>query len=129
MSLLVAALALLVAALAGAALALLATRGRRRPAPPVPDAPGPLGALVVDEVVVPVHRVTLDRGAFVLHCHLAGPAPAVASTHYTVHDAQGAVVYRSARDQTVWWSQLHDRDTLTVSVRAEVLGRAAFRRD
>lgn len=82
----------------------------------------PIGALVVNEIVVPVHRITLERGVFVLHASVRGPAPAVDTTSYTVHGNDGVVVYRS-QGQRLRWPRLKSRDQLDLVVNAAVIDR------
>lgn len=124
MSVYAGALTLLVGFVAGALAMFVGDLTRPRDVEPVVEA---LGALVVDEVVVPVTGVRLDRGAFVTTAYVRGPVPAVDSTDYVLLGMDGRVVYRSARGvNRVQWPALRPGDTLRVVLASEVAGRTAF---
>lgn len=108
-----------------AALVELRATRRRRPA----DEPArPLGALVVDEVAVPIRSLRLRGGELLVDAHLRGPAAPVEARAYTLHGDDGQVVYRStsANDGTIRWPRLHPGDSLAVTVRVRVDGRESL---
>lgn len=86
-----------------------------------------LGSIVVDEIIVPVVDVTLDRGAFVITAHVMGPVPAVDTTHYVVMDRQGSVVYRSSGQLRVYWPALTLAQSVQITVDMNVVGKVARR--
>lgn len=80
----------------------------------------PLGALVVDELIIPVVDVYLGSGAFITTAHLYGPIRAGDSTDYVLMDRAGRTVYRSAGRNRLFWPALPEGAQLMVTTEMQV---------
>lgn len=66
----------------------------------------PLGALVVDELIVPVTDLYLSDRAFCAVADIAGPVRAVDTTDYVLCDRSGGTVYRTAGRNRLAWPRM-----------------------
>ena len=87
----------------------------------------PLGSIVVDEQIVPIVELRLDKGALWLIAHVRGPVPAVDTLNYIVVGRDGRQVWHgTAIGQPIRWPVVYALDELSVSLRLEVQGLAAL---
>lgn len=86
-----------------------------------------MGAIVVNEYILPITSIRLRDGAFEIRATVQGPVPAVSSKNYTVHDDQGAVVYRSDGEHEIQWCDLNSGSQLVLFVILSVVGKQSER--
>jgi hypothetical protein len=84
-----------------------------------------IGALVVDEQVLPITDLRLTGGKLQITAYARGPLPRIRVANYVVHGNDGIVVYRSSRDETTAIGPLNEDDSLTFTVDVEIAGRVA----
>jgi hypothetical protein len=83
------------------------------------------GTIVVDEIIVPIVDIYLDKGCIFVEGQRGGPVRAVNGAGYTVHDRCGVVVYRVDHDPALRWHKVYRGATLTVVVPLGVIDRTA----
>jgi hypothetical protein len=60
------------------------------------------GAILIDELVMPIVEIYIEDGAFVMVAEIVGPVPAGASTSYAIHGRDGREVYVSVGPMLSW---------------------------
>lgn len=84
-----------------------------------------IGALVVDEQILPITDLRLADGKLQITAYACGPLPRIRVANYVVHGNDGVVVYRSSRDEATTVGPLNEDETLTFTVNVEITGRIA----
>lgn len=85
------------------------------------------GAVLVDELILPVVDIYLDDGEINLVAELRGPVRAFASDSYAVTDRSGAVVYRSAgKPGRIDFSETKEGDTVRFIAHLSLEGRTSW---
>jgi len=85
------------------------------------------GAIVVDELVIPITDVRLRDGCIHIYGELTGPVPARDVDAYSVHDETGGVIYRvHDKAQGLLWEAVPAGDTLAVIVPISVVDKTAI---
>lgn len=66
------------------------------------DATEGLGSIVIDELILPLRRLYLDKGLLMVQVRLQGPSRAVDSRGYTLFDRRGLTVFSSRNMHFTW---------------------------
>lgn len=72
------------------------------------------GSIVVDELIIPITDIYLDRGQIWVVATVAGPVPDVDTRDYVINGRDGKTVVRALGISGLRWSRVLAGDSLTV---------------
>lgn len=72
------------------------------------------GSIVIDELIIPIVDIYLDRGQFWVVAHVVGPVPDVDTRDYVINGRDGRTVVRAVGIGGLRWSRIKAGHTLTV---------------
>ena len=84
------------------------------------------GSINVDELIIPIVDIRLDYRMILFTGRLPGPVPAGTYDTYTVHDAEGRVVFRVEGIGDLSWHAVDPGSFLVIEVPLQLYGFTAY---